>query len=88
MLRARWSLPRAPLDWRGGAILKLSQGESGPRDVINTLPLMMQWEQGDLAPDDELILFQELVRTGLAWRLQGAYGRHAARLIGAGLIEG
>lgn len=35
------------------------------------LDRMIAWEQGELSGDDEVRLFQELVDSGLAWRLQG-----------------
>ncbi len=47
---------------------------------------IIAFEQGDLSEEDSLILFQHLVDTGLAWTLQGSYGRTAERLIRAGLI--
>ena len=48
---------------------------------------MISYEQGDLSYEDTLELFQELVDTGLAWKLQGSYGRTAQALIDAGEIQ-
>lgn len=47
---------------------------------------ILAFEQGSLEDEQVLDLFQELVTTGLAWQLQGSYGRTAAALIEAGLI--
>lgn len=47
---------------------------------------MMAWEQGELDDDDTISLFQELVNSGLAWQLQGCYGRQAIALINQGYI--
>jgi hypothetical protein len=55
---------------------------------MNYLDQIIAYEQGELDEDAVLDFFQDLVRTGLAWRLQGHYGRTAHRLIAAGLIEG
>jgi hypothetical protein len=56
---------------------------SAPMDQLDK---MIEWEQGTLNEDDTVALFQELVNSGLAWQLQGCYGRQAMALINAGLV--
>lgn len=46
---------------------------------------IMAFEDGQLEYDDIIILFQNLINSGLAWQLQGSYGHTAARLIEQGL---
>lgn len=47
---------------------------------------IMEYEGSDQSPEDSLRLFQYLVDTGLAWQLQGHYGRTASALIEKGLV--
>jgi len=48
---------------------------------------LLAYEIGDIDQDETIELFQELVDTGMAWQLQGSYGRTAAKLIEAGLVH-
>jgi hypothetical protein len=48
---------------------------------------IIDFESGSLGYDETLELFQYLVNTGLAWKLQGSYGRMAQALIDRGLIR-
>jgi hypothetical protein len=48
---------------------------------------MYAWEAGELTEEETNELFQHLVDTGLAWQLQGMYGREAARRIASGEIH-
>jgi len=48
---------------------------------------LIAFEEGELDEDEVVELFQDLVDTGLAWQLQGFYGRTAAALIDAGLVS-
>jgi hypothetical protein len=48
---------------------------------------IIQYENGELSESETIHLFGELVKTKLAWKLQGHYGRTAAMLIEAGYID-
>lgn len=64
--------------------LCVNQGEhemSIPTDAI------IAYENDKLNDEETLDLFQKLVDSGLAWQLQGSYGRMAQRFLDAGLIH-
>ena len=47
---------------------------------------LISYEQGELDEQETIGFFQGLVNSGLAWELQGSYGRTAHALLTAGLI--
>lgn len=53
----------------------------------DTISQLIAWENGALSPEETLGLFAQLIRTGLAWSLQGTYGRTARDLILGGYIS-
>jgi len=65
---------------RGESIVRKSLREDQVDDI-------MAYEQGDLSDENTIKLFQDLVDSGLAWNLQGHYGRTAKALIDQGLIK-
>ena len=48
---------------------------------------IIAYENDELSDEDTIELFQELVNSGLCWKLQGHYGRTAQYLINEGLID-
>jgi len=44
----------------------------------------IKYEAGELDHAETVEFFQTLIDTGMAWKLQGSYGREAQRLINAG----
>lgn len=48
---------------------------------------IIRFEQGELDSVETLELFAALIRSGLAWSLQGSYGRTARSLIDNGLLS-
>ena len=54
----------------------------------NLVNQIMAFEMGEMTDEAEILsLFQMLVNTGLAWKLQGSYGRTAMSLLNSGLIH-
>ena len=48
---------------------------------------IMAYEGGELPEGEILELFSELIKNGMAWSLQGTYGRTAQALIKSGYIS-
>jgi hypothetical protein len=55
--------------------------------MMPDIEVIVRYEQGELEEQEVIDLFQSLVNSGLAWSLQGHYGRTAMDLIEAGLVE-
>ena len=54
---------------------------------FDELDYIIRYEQGDLRGQEVLELFAHLIKTGMAWSLQGSYGRMAGNLIDRGYID-
>ena len=53
---------------------------------MDILDGIIRFESGELDDEEIIELFQALVDSGLAWQLQGSYGRAAQTLIDEGLV--
>jgi len=54
---------------------------------LDIVTQIMAWEGGEMSDDATIDFFAELVANGMAWTLQGCYGRTAVALIDAGYIS-
>ena len=54
---------------------------------MDQISQIIAYESGELSIEDTLELFADLIKSGLAWQLQGHYGRTASSLIDAGFIS-
>lgn len=59
---------------------------SGKFTPWSTVSFVTAYEAGDLTEDEIIDGFQAMVNSGVAWALQGHYGRTAEALLEAGLI--
>ena len=67
---------------------RLYEEASIPEDKpFDSLAFIMDYESGDLSEAELIDGFQHLLDSGLAWSLQGSYGRMARALIDAGYIH-
>jgi hypothetical protein len=53
-------------------------------DIVGDI---IEYESGDMTQERAVEFFQKLIDSGLAWKLQGSYGRFAVTLIEAGLCH-
>lgn len=56
-------------------------------NATEQLDRMILWEEGRLPWPDAVDFFSDLVTSGLAWSLQGTYGRTAQALIDSGYLD-
>ncbi len=58
-----------------------------PKIEQDMVDKIIAFEQGLLKSQEVIDLFQELVDSGLAWELQGSYGRMAMQLMEQGYVK-
>jgi len=58
-----------------------------PDDTVDLVGKIIDYEDGNMSESEVVAFFQELVDSGMAWTLQGHYGRTARVLIEAGRVR-
>lgn len=59
-----------------------------PNTPLVSVDELIAFESGEMEDESTIInLFQRLVDNGMAWKLQGSYGRLAHRLINDGRVK-
>jgi len=53
--------------------------------VAPSLDQILAYEGGEMTEEETIAFFQEMIDSGIIWKLQGAYGRTAKAFIDAGL---
>lgn len=54
--------------------------------TVPNVSKIIAFEEGQLDDNEVIELFGDLVKSGLAWQLQGSYGRMAVALINGGYL--
>ena len=54
---------------------------------LNIVNLIIEYESGELGVEDTIRFFARLIKSGMAWTLQGHYGRTAQSFIEEGYIS-
>jgi hypothetical protein len=67
--------------------MTLQEKQTTEDEGYDSVDALMRYEAGELDEPETIQLFQHLVNNGLAWKLQGSYGRRARDLLKAGLIR-
>tara|TARA_R110000824_G_scaffold67377_9_gene174626 strand:+ start:8560 stop:8751 length:192 start_codon:yes stop_codon:yes gene_type:complete len=57
------------------------------KSEYNMVDKIIRYENGEMNESETVEFFQELIDSGLAWKLQGHYGRVATSLIEEGLCS-
>ena len=65
-----------------------AHAQEGGRPVADIdVGKIIEYESGEMSDDDTINFFQELIDNGMAWELQGHYGRTAQALIEQGYCD-
>ena len=52
--------------------------------MIPDINKIIEYEDGSMTQEDTIEFFQEMINSGIVWKLQGHYGRMAKQLIEGG----
>jgi len=83
-ISARQAINGQPNGYKPISEAELQASKAKPIDLVASI---MAWEGGEMNATETCEFFQHLVKTGMAWQLQGIYGRTAAHLLETGQIH-